>query len=416
MMVQLRRCAGKVLDDTDAPDDFARRYARYLLPDRRYRRLNEDGEVIPESHDEAAAGRSASATCSSAISPSSSSAFTPSPVPTQTSGSAARPRVPSLAGRMHLPQYAETTVGGNPLPHGCIYRRQDGILVRLVCPDCSRTTFGSAQGFINHCRISHAREFTSHDNAAQSCGTELEEEDQDDIGLGALRHRKHMMMSAAAGPSPFTDLAVKSDYAAASGIWSTPSLLHQQNAITAAAPAAAAASTSTTPPAPNASASNSNDHVPRHVPDTISPLSVTGAGDNTTIAATIAPNAVQQLDATHTQQLPLLQQSLLASPAPVAVIPSAAPPPPPPSTAHLSSLLKRKQIDVDLDHMAAESLKRDPRGHLFPGEDCVSEDEDAELAARMPSVVKFKRMVGQAQAQQRARPLGSGIRILANFN
>ncbi|RMZ88403.1 hypothetical protein DV736_g4369, partial [Chaetothyriales sp. CBS 134916] len=49
-------------------------------------------------------------------------------------------------------------------------RKSDGIMVKLICPVCSRGDFGSAQGFINHCRIGHGRNFSSHDQAAEQCG------------------------------------------------------------------------------------------------------------------------------------------------------------------------------------------------------------------------------------------------------
>ena len=49
-------------------------------------------------------------------------------------------------------------------------RKSDGILVKLVCLDCRRENFSSAQGFINHCRIAHSRNFASHDAAADACG------------------------------------------------------------------------------------------------------------------------------------------------------------------------------------------------------------------------------------------------------
>lgn len=53
-------------------------------------------------------------------------------------------------------------------------RKSDGKMVKLVCPDCARFDFGSAQGFINHCRIGHQRNFASHDAAAEGCGQPLE--------------------------------------------------------------------------------------------------------------------------------------------------------------------------------------------------------------------------------------------------
>jgi ADA HAT complex component 1 len=55
-----------------------------------------------------------------------------------------------------------------------IKRKSDGKMVKLRCLDCARDDFGSAQGFINHCRIQHHRSFTSHDAAAAACGKEVE--------------------------------------------------------------------------------------------------------------------------------------------------------------------------------------------------------------------------------------------------
>lgn len=49
-------------------------------------------------------------------------------------------------------------------------RKSDSLLVKLVCLDCRRDNFSSAQGFINHCRIAHGRNFASHDAAADACG------------------------------------------------------------------------------------------------------------------------------------------------------------------------------------------------------------------------------------------------------
>lgn len=59
------------------------------------------------------------------------------------------------------------------------------IISSLICPKCNRENFFSPQGFINHCRISHSLEFTSHDAAAVVCGVEIEV--QDEIGLTAQK-------------------------------------------------------------------------------------------------------------------------------------------------------------------------------------------------------------------------------------
>jgi ADA HAT complex component 1 len=53
-------------------------------------------------------------------------------------------------------------------------RSTDGKMVKLVCLDCRRENFNSAQGFINDCRIAHGRGFQSHDAAARACGEEVE--------------------------------------------------------------------------------------------------------------------------------------------------------------------------------------------------------------------------------------------------
>ncbi|KAK6605193.1 hypothetical protein H4I96_05775 [Botrytis cinerea] len=56
----------------------------------------------------------------------------------------------------------------------CILKRSDGKTVKLVCLDCNREDFSSTQGFINHCRIAHHREFKSHEEAAQTSGHIIE--------------------------------------------------------------------------------------------------------------------------------------------------------------------------------------------------------------------------------------------------
>ncbi|RKF55831.1 putative e3 ubiquitin-protein ligase hula [Erysiphe neolycopersici] len=52
----------------------------------------------------------------------------------------------------------------------CILKRGDGQTVKLVCLDCDREDFLSTQGFINHCRIAHQRDFKSHVEAANASG------------------------------------------------------------------------------------------------------------------------------------------------------------------------------------------------------------------------------------------------------
>lgn len=93
----------------------------------------------------------------------------------------------SLAGKTR-PSRNSTSVKLQALPSGyppvkekagpmLIRRKSDGVLVKLVCLDCRRDNFSSTQGFINHCRIAHNRNFASHDAAAVASGEPVEVDD-----------------------------------------------------------------------------------------------------------------------------------------------------------------------------------------------------------------------------------------------
>ncbi|KAG5915199.1 hypothetical protein E4U42_000105 [Claviceps africana] len=60
----------------------------------------------------------------------------------------------------------------------CVLKRSDGQTVKLVCLDCHRENFSSTQGFINHCRIAHKRDFKSHEEAAVHSGQPIETSDK----------------------------------------------------------------------------------------------------------------------------------------------------------------------------------------------------------------------------------------------
>lgn len=70
-----------------------------------------------------------------------------------------------------------------PTPRKLLFVRNNAALppqiAKLACPDCSRTDFSSLQGLLNHCRLSHKREFGSHDECVQCCALLVENpEDQ----------------------------------------------------------------------------------------------------------------------------------------------------------------------------------------------------------------------------------------------
>jgi len=75
-------------------------------------------------------------------------------------------------------QRVQALSSGYPQPKDkhspCIVKRSDGITVKLICIDCHRWDFSSTQGFINHCRIAHRRDFKSHEEAAVASGHPIE--------------------------------------------------------------------------------------------------------------------------------------------------------------------------------------------------------------------------------------------------
>ena len=140
---------------TDGP--YTRHYAKWLIPDSAFD-VNAT-EVVRSSQ---AAGK-AMPERSTRGSVSEKSMFT----------SASRSQRGSNNARLQaLPHgYPEPKEDKGPM---ILKRSTDGQMVKLVCLDCRRDNFNSAQGFINHCRIAHNRGYTSHDAAALACGEVVE--------------------------------------------------------------------------------------------------------------------------------------------------------------------------------------------------------------------------------------------------
>lgn len=55
-----------------------------------------------------------------------------------------------------------------------IKRSSDGQLVKLICRFCQKDNISSVQGFLNHCRIAHDKNYESHNAAAIDCGVPLD--------------------------------------------------------------------------------------------------------------------------------------------------------------------------------------------------------------------------------------------------
>ena len=139
---------------TEGP--YARHYAQWLIPDPAFGdsvserlRLQLDGTALPDR-----ATRGSKSTKSHP-------------------GGSTRAQRGSAREKLHaLPHgYPEPKEDKGPM---IVKRSTDGHMVKLVCLDCRRENFNSAQGFINHCRIAHSRGFASHDAAAIACGEEVE--------------------------------------------------------------------------------------------------------------------------------------------------------------------------------------------------------------------------------------------------
>lgn len=103
-------------------------------------------------------------------------------------------------------------------------RSTDGQLVKLVCLDCRRDNFSSAQGFINHCRIAHNRGFASHDAAAIACGEEIVTDESGEMvidsehGSGAVVGFVHPLIRSAHLIKPTQSTPAKQSVAHASAM------------------------------------------------------------------------------------------------------------------------------------------------------------------------------------------------------
>lgn len=92
----------------------------------------------------------------------------------------------------------------NPERLGCLFRRTDGVIVKISCPDCGRANFKSILQFISHARNAHSREFASQDDAALQCGQIIVEIKQDLEGEALIQ------LLIQRGLNPNTNLNLKS--------------------------------------------------------------------------------------------------------------------------------------------------------------------------------------------------------------
>lgn len=84
-------------------------------------------------------------------------------------------------------------------------------VVKLACPDCSRSDFSNLQGLLNHCRIRHNREYGSHDECIRSCAVLVPDEERDWVvasgielpGVSLPSLRRLFELAVGAGASSF---------------------------------------------------------------------------------------------------------------------------------------------------------------------------------------------------------------------
>ncbi|KAJ3539762.1 hypothetical protein NM208_g5351 [Fusarium decemcellulare] len=137
---------------------YARHYAKWLIPDPSFDGMQPEWQFTPEAARARASFTEGRTTRNSLTEP--GSTF---------KGRSAR----GVAG-----QKLQSLSSGYPQPKDkagpCILKRADGQTVKLVCLDCNRENFSSTQGFINHCRIAHKRDFKSHEEAAVHSGHPIE--------------------------------------------------------------------------------------------------------------------------------------------------------------------------------------------------------------------------------------------------
>ena len=137
---------------------YARHYAKWLIPDPAF------GDVLPQPQGLPESGRSKNTTAEGRATRNSITETT----------MLGKPR----PGRAGAGQKLQALSSGYAQPKDkqgpCTVKRSDGQTVKLICIDCHRWDFSSTQGFINHCRIAHRRDFKSHEEAAVHAGHPIE--------------------------------------------------------------------------------------------------------------------------------------------------------------------------------------------------------------------------------------------------
>lgn len=142
---------------------YARHYAKWLIPDEKFDGIQSEAQAASS----VAARSKVSNVDRGRMTRKSIAEGNPAPPKTRPARGAADKKSQALSS-------GEAQVKEKQLHAPCTLRRSDGQLVQLICTDCLRWDFSSTQGFINHCRIQHHRNYGSHGEAAMHAGKPIE--------------------------------------------------------------------------------------------------------------------------------------------------------------------------------------------------------------------------------------------------
>ena len=157
---------------------YARHYAKWLIPDPTFDGIQVDFHV--EARQKSSEGRTTRNSYSES--------FLPGKRPAR-----------GLSGQKLQALSSGYPVKSDKAGPCSLVRQLDGIRVKLVCLDCNRENFSSTQGFINHCRIAHKRDYKSHEEAARKCGQPIAPE----AGVSTpVEEKPASVTSLASAPAP----------------------------------------------------------------------------------------------------------------------------------------------------------------------------------------------------------------------
>lgn len=317
---------------TDGP--YSRHYARWLLPDPRF-----DGGFV----DPAAANGGAMAAAVPGMVP---GAGLPS---LEGRSTRANPNDNgALAGTIRPQRGSGSGSKLQALPNGypapkeragpmIIRRKSDGVMVKLVCLDCRRDNFSSTQGFINHCRIAHNRNFASHDAAAVASGEPVE---LDEAGA---------VVSESKPETPITPTTTTPGY--------VHPLVRSAHAIDPSQPSTAGSATAP----PNAATSRKSS---------------SGSDRNSVSSVETPRNTISIGPSPEKRRTPAtadtnVSRSFLASP----------------DTPHLSSLMQHHGVGVDLSKLVGEAKDTVDLGAYSSANEDDEEDSDNDEPVPPPSTL-----------------------------